>query len=425
MKNNLALFGGKKTCNFQVKPFSSIGREELVAASKVIKSGPLSEYLGEKSREFNGGKYVNLFERQCEKYFGVKHAIVVNSWTSGLIAAVGALELNPGDEVIVPCWTMCATATSVLHWNAIPIFADICSEGYNIDIKKIEEKITKRTKAIMVVEMSGWPLDMLKIIKIAKKYKLKVISDNAQSIGSTYKNKYTGVLSDIGGYSLNYHKTIQCGEGGIIITNSNYYAEKMRLIRNHGEAVISNKSKKKLVNILGYNFRMGEIEAAISIEQLKKLKKIIKQKQSWAKILDSYLSNLKGLHIPKFDKGSSSSYYAYPLFYDENRVGIKKLNIYKALIAEGVPLLSNGMTLLYNLPIYKNKIAYGNKNFPWSKNIYQGKINYGKQNCPQAEKLNKSNYLNFGLTLGDFDDKKIHSIGKAFQKVWNNLNQLS
>ena len=133
----------KKTCNFQVKPFSSIGREELVAASKVIKSGTLSEYLGEKSREFNGGKYVNLFERQCEKYFKVKHAIVVNSWTSGLIAAVGALELNPGDEVIVPCWTMCATATSVLE--RYTNFRRYMSEGYNIDIKKIE-KIIKELK---------------------------------------------------------------------------------------------------------------------------------------------------------------------------------------------------------------------------------------------------------------------------------------
>lgn len=422
--SKLAILGGDKACKFETKPFSSIGKEELNAASKVIKTGFLSQYLGEKSKEFNGGKYVNLFERKCEKYFKVKNAIVVNSWTSGLIASVGAININPGDEIIVPCWTMCASATAILHWNAIPVFADIDSEGYNIDISKIETKITKRTKAVIVVEMSGWPLDMDKILKIAKKYKLKIISDNAQSIGSKYKNKYTGTISDIGGYSLNYHKTIQCGEGGIIITNNDNFANKMRLIRNHGEAVITNGSRKSLVNIIGYNFRMGEIEAAISIEQLKKLRRLVKEKQKWAKILDQYLINLRGLEIPKFKKGNSSSYYSYPLYYDEEKLKISKDIIFNALKAEGIPFLSNRMNLLYKLPIYKNKIAYGENNFPWSKNIYKGRVDYNNSNCPQAEKLNKSNYLNFGLTLGDFNENKIHKIGQAFEKVWKNLHSL-
>ena len=124
-KNNLALFGGPKTITKPLKQYNTIGTEELEAASEVIRNGNLSQFLGSWHEDFYGGPKVNEFEHKCKEYFKVKHAITVNSWTSGLIAAVGALEIEPGDEIIVPPWTMCATATSALQWNAIPVFADI------------------------------------------------------------------------------------------------------------------------------------------------------------------------------------------------------------------------------------------------------------------------------------------------------------
>ena len=145
-KNNLlALFGGNKTIQKSFKRYNSIGQEELHAASKVIESGVLSQFLGCWDPDFYGGTKVQEFERLCEEVFEVKHAISVNSWTSGLITAIGALDIEPGDEIIVTPWTMCATASAILHWNAIPVFADIERETFNIDPRSVEKNITKNT----------------------------------------------------------------------------------------------------------------------------------------------------------------------------------------------------------------------------------------------------------------------------------------
>ena len=182
--NNLAINGGPKLVKKKFKKYISIDQKDIKAAIKVLKKGTLSDYLGEKSPKFYGGYYVQKFERYLEKYFRVKHAITTNSWTSGLIAAVGAIGTEPGDEIIVTTWTMCASATAILHWNAIPIFADIEKETFNIDPNSIEKNITNKTKAIMAVDIFGHPANMRIINKIAKKNNLKVITDNAQSIGT-------------------------------------------------------------------------------------------------------------------------------------------------------------------------------------------------------------------------------------------------
>ena len=154
-KSILAIHGGEKTIKTPFLAYNPIGEEELRAVEEVVKSGVLSKYLGCWHDDFYGGPKVQEFERECEKYFNVKHAITVNSWTSGLIAAVGSIGVEPGDEVIVTPWTMCASATAILHWNAIPIFADIESETFCLDIESVEENVTSRTKAIMSVDIFG------------------------------------------------------------------------------------------------------------------------------------------------------------------------------------------------------------------------------------------------------------------------------
>ena len=206
--------------NNKFKKYNSIGKQELHSAIKVIKSGILSQFVGSAGKSFYGGPMVKKFERKCEKYFKIKYAVTVNSWTSGLIAIIGAIGIEPGDEVIVTPWTMCASATAILHWNAIPVFVDIETETFNIDPKKIEEKITSKTKAIMTVDIFGQSCDIYKIKEIAKKYNLLVISDTAQSIGSKVGKKFSGTLADVGGFSLNCHKHINTGEGGIVVTNN-------------------------------------------------------------------------------------------------------------------------------------------------------------------------------------------------------------
>ena len=192
MKNNsftdkLALLGGSKTIDHRFKRYNPIGSEEVAAAMQVIESGVLSKFLGCWDPDFYGGPKVQEFERACEAYFGVKHAITVNSWTSGLIAAVGAIGIEPGDEIIVSPWTMCASATAILHWNAIPVFADIEPETFNLDPKSVEANISPYTKAILAIDIFGHAADMDSLMEIASRYNLKVISDTAQAPGAYYK----------------------------------------------------------------------------------------------------------------------------------------------------------------------------------------------------------------------------------------------
>jgi dTDP-4-amino-4,6-dideoxygalactose transaminase len=257
-----------------LKKFNSYNNEEVKAAIKVVKSGKLSGFIGEWCNEFYGGKYVREMEKKFAKFFGVKYAISVNSWTSGLVCALGALEIEPGDEVILPTWTMAACSSAILYWNAIPIFADIEDKTLCIDPKSIEKNISKRTRVIMTVDIFGLGSNISEIKNIAKKNNLKVISDSAQAPFAKYNGKIVGTISDIGGISLNYHKHIHTGEGGVLFTNNKKYAEKMQLIRNHADAVLKKRKNLPLTNMIGNNFRLGEIEAAIAIVQLKKLKRI-------------------------------------------------------------------------------------------------------------------------------------------------------
>ncbi len=424
-KSKLAIFGGPKSFNENIKTYNSIGKEELKAAINVVKSGKLSSFLGEPSKEFYGGKFIQKFESKISKFFGVKHAITVNSWSSGLSCAVGALNLEPGDEIILPTMTMCACASAILQWNLIPVFADVDKETFNICPKSIEEKITKKTKAIMVVDYFGRPVEMKIILKIAKKYNLKTISDTAQAIGSKYNGKYTGTMADIGGYSLNYHKTIHTGEGGILVTNNSNLALRLKLIRNHAEAVVEKFNVKNISGLIGRNYRMGEIEAAIGIEQLKKLNYLVKEKQSWAKQLIIGLDNLKGLTLPKVPKNMTHSYYAFPMKINNKITKVGKNKILNALKKEGVPWISGELTLIHKLPVFKRKIAFGKNKFPWKIGKVFNNINYNsKNNCPNAEKILRENYINIPISLLQLNRKKINKIILAFKKVWNNLDLL-
>lgn len=428
MTNNivsqLAIFGGEKIIKKSFKSYNSLGEEERKAVNDVMEKGILSKFLGCWHEDFYGGEKVRELETASQKYFGVKHAITVNSWTSGLIAAVGALDIEPGDEIIVSPWTMCASATAILHWNAIPVFADISQETFNIDPVSIEKNITGRTKAIIAVDIFGQSADMAAIMAIAERHNLKVISDTAQAPGALYDGKHAGTLAHIGGYSLNYHKHIHSGEGGIIVTNDDQLAERMRLIRNHGEAVVGDKQEPKINNMIGYNFRLGEIESAIAIEQLKKLNSIISIRHSLAQRLSQGLESLKGLKIPKVQENSTHVYYIYAMILDLETLNCSRKSIVDALAAEGVEV-SDRYQNLHLLPMYQQKIAYGTQGFPWDSEFVDRDVSYQKGICPVAEALNDSSYIGFGMCVYDLSNADIDLIVKAFVKVWANLESLA
>lgn len=279
----------------------SIGQEEREAVLRVMDRGILSGFQGNWSDAFYGGPEIKALESEWADYFGVKHAITCNSATSGLWLACAAIGLGASDECIVSPYSMTCSASIPLHFGAKPVFADIEPDYYCLDPSSVEDAITERTKAIIVVDIFGQPCDADGINAIAEKYskmyghKIYVIEDAAQAIGAKYKGRYAGTLGDIGVYSLNRHKHIQCGEGGVVVTNNDELAFKIRLAMNHSEAVMNGiYNPRTLVteeqcknipkdilegrfsNIVGLNLRMTELQAAIAREQLKKLDGILK-----------------------------------------------------------------------------------------------------------------------------------------------------
>ncbi len=400
--------------------YKSIGKEELIAAKKVIKSGVLSDFVGAKGKNFEGGKEVRNFENSISKYFKVKYAISVNSWTSGLICSIGAINPEPGQEIICTPWTMCACATSIVHWNCIPIFVDIDQHTFNFDINDLRKKITKKTIAIIAVDIFGQSENIDEIKKVIKNRNIKIISDTAQAIGSKYKNKFSGTISDIGGFSFNYHKHINTGEGGMIVTNNSKYAQRCKLIRNHGEAVIKqNSNKKEISNILGYNFRLGEIEAAIGSQQLKKLKKIIKFRQKLVKTLTNEIKDLKGLRTPIIKKKCTHVFYVIPFVLKLNELKYTRSEIIKKLKKLDIVGLNEGYSNLHLLPIFRNKIAYGTKGYPWTLN--KNKRVYKKGLCKNAEELNDKTFFYLSICAYDYSINDMKNYAYKFKKVWKQI----
>lgn len=420
----LAILGGPKVIPTPFKRYNPIGKEEIDAVIQVMETGVLSQFLGVWHRDFFGGPKVQEFERQCKARFGVKHAVTVNSWTSGLIAAVGAIGIEPGDEIIVSPWTMCASATAIVHWNAIPVFADIERETFCIDPASVEANITPHTKAIMAVDIFGHSANMVALMNIAERHGLKVISDTAQSPGTYSNGQPTGTLAHIGGYSLNYHKHIHTGEGGILVTNDDVLADRLRLIRNHAEAVVGDKGVQDLSNMIGYNFRLGEIECAIGIEQLKKLPHLVAARQRAAALLTQGLKDLPGLRTPIVKPNCTHAYYVYAMVLDIEQLGVPRARLFDALVAEGVTGLAAGYTNIHLLPMYQKKIAYGSKGFPWVPGVSHRDVSYAKGICPVAEELHDSTYMGFSMCMNEMSDQEVTLMVAAFRKVWDQLGAL-
>jgi len=421
--HKLALLGGRKTIARPLKRYNPMGREEARAAKAVVDGGVLSQFIGAWHEHFRGGPKVREFERAWRSYFGVEHAVSVNSCTSALIAALGAIGIEPGDEVIVSPWTMSASATAIVHWNAIPVFADIDPKTFCLDPKSVEANITPHTRAIVAVDIFGQSADMEALIALAAKRGLKVISDAAQAPGALHKGRYAGTFADIGCFSLNYHKHIHTGEGGIVVTNDARLAERASLIRNHAEAVVGGKGETDLANMIGYNFRLGEIEAAIGIEQLKKLKKLVATRQRAAARLTQGLKGLPGLRTPYIAPDRTHVYYVYPIVLDIATLGVERKRIYDALAAEGVPGLAAGYANVHRLPMYQKRVAYGATGYPWV-GAARREVDYRTGICPVAEELHDRSFLGFQMCLHELGRDDIDLVAAAFRKVWNQLEAL-
>jgi len=389
----LAILEGRQETRKE-KQYNSIGLEEANAVARVMGEGVLSDFIGRAGDKFLGGKYVKRLENDFQDFFQIKHAVSFNSATTALQAAVAALGVGPGDEIITSPFTMSATATAILLNNAIPVFADIDPGTYCLDPESVRSKISPKTKAIITVNLLGGSADYSKIVGIAKEYSLRIIEDNAQSPACKYNGKYTGTIGDIGVFSLNVHKAIQCGEGGVLVTNDDGLAFRSQLVRNHGEVVMDDlKDEKEFEPVVGSNYRMSEIHAAIAIEQLKKLNSINDARRKNATYLTESLAEIKWLSACMVPDSIEHVYYVYPIKFLSEKIGISRETFVRAMKAEGFNLGVGLQKPLYLFPMYQRKRMFLRSQFPFVSEEYPSDVSYAKGQCPVAERMYEKEML--------------------------------
>lgn len=432
--STLALLGGEPVRKQPFPAYNTMGEEEVVAATRVIRSGNLSQYLGAWHPDFFGGPEVRAFEAEWAAAHKAKHAVSVNSATSGLYAAVGAAGIGPGDEVLVSPTTMMASATAPLIFNAVPVFADVDPITFCLSPESIEARVTPRTKAIVVVHIFGGPADMDPIMEIARKHGLTVIEDCAQAPLGSYRGRPVGTFGHMGVFSLNYHKHIHTGEGGLVVTNDDALAERLQLIRNHGEAVVRAKGVANIKGIVGFNFRLGEIEAAIGRSQLAKAPALIEQRRKNVAYLEKKLLGLPGLRLTQIEQGTGHAYYVHPLIYDGAATGIPRALYIDAIKAElpstilreqHGPLIGGGYVRpIYLEPMYQQQIAYGDVQCPFKCPHYEGKADYSPGLCPNAEKGHFETIITHEMMRPPMTEADLDAVAAAFHKVSENLAAL-
>ena len=419
---NLGINGGIPV---RTKPWLdnlTMGQDEMDAVEKVLVSGYLSLFEGSHTPDhpfsFWGGPFVQRFEEQWAEYYKMPYAVSMNSATSCLYAAIGALGIGYGDEIIVSPYTMSACATGALVYGAIPVFADVEEDTGCLNPVSIEERITPRTKAILLVHQFGIPAEMKKIMKLAKKYNLKIIEDCAQAHGAMVGDKYVGTFGDIGVFSLNVNKTIQTGEGGICVTNNEELRYRLALIRNHGEVVVEEAGVEDITNIIGFNYRLTELQAAIGIEQLKKLEYLNQKRIEYASMLAKEIEKYDCLK-PLYDNraGIRATYYLFSTRYLKEVGKTSREEFVAAINAEGIKFFQGYTRPLYLQPVYQKKHAFKH-GYPFSApENADSKPNYKKGNCPVSERLHFKEMMINEHVRPPNTKADVKDIVKAIEKV--------
>ena len=314
------------------------------------------------------GPKVQEFENMVARVTGVEHAIAVSSCTTALHLALVALGIGGGDEVIVPSFTYVATANAVEHAGATPVFCDIDLATFNIDVKQIESKITEKTKAIIPVHLFGLSADMNPIMKLAEKYRLKVIEDAACALAAMYEGQAVGAIGDVGCFSFHPRKIITTGEGGMLITNNGNLAERLRALRTHG-ATISDLARHKKrgfllpeFNLLGYNYRMTDLQGAIGIEQMKKLDWMIENRIRLAQRYNEILRDVEWLKLPYVPSNCKHTYQSYVTLVAEDSP-LSRNDIMQKLEDAEIST-RQGTHAVHTLGYYKQKYGFQESDFP-------------------------------------------------------------
>jgi len=421
MSEHLALLGGTPVSNNLYEPYAIVGEEEVSAIIRVIKRRQLSMF-GTTEATASGGREIVAFEDEFSRHYGFKHSIALNSATSGLHAALAACDVGPGDEVIVPSYSFTATATCVLMHNAIPVFADVELDDYAISARTIAPLITDRTKAVIVVHLFGMPAEMDEIVCLCRSRDIALIEDCAQAQGARYKGRFVGGIGDMGVFSFQETKNMCTGEGGMVVSNAGQFIEKAKLIRNHGEELLYGKPREYLSNVVGWNYRMTEITAAIAREQLKKINGFNDRRRT---NIDYILNNIKlhdGFSIQKQKVHCESANEIFAIRLDKDIMGISRNTFIIAMKKEGVSVDGGYPRPLYKNPVFQDQMAYGKSGCPFTCSYYGKSINYRNIVNINSEKL--CNEIIRYFYLRPQDGKEVIHFVTAFNKVINNLDQL-
>ncbi len=307
------------------------GEDEWQAVKEPILSGWITQ-----------GPKVAQFEKQFAEIHGSNHALAVTSCTTGLHLALAALDVGPGDEVIVPAFTWIATANVVLYCGATPVFVDVDKTTFNMDPQQVASKVTDKTKAIIPVHLFGLCAD-IDAIKEVIPDNVKIVEDAACASGSVYKGRFAGTLGDVASFSFHPRKSITTGEGGMVTTNNHELNEKMNMMRNHGASISEEQrhhGPKPYIlpdfNLLGFNYRMTDLQGAVGLVQLAKLESLIKERSQWAQWYREKLSDIDWLKLPEEPENGRHGWQSFVTYVDPDKAPRPRNEIMDYLQKQGV-----------------------------------------------------------------------------------------
>ncbi|HNQ64578.1 MAG TPA: DegT/DnrJ/EryC1/StrS family aminotransferase [Smithella sp.] len=394
-----------------------IGKEEIKEVMDVLETGILMRYGFDKERK--GIYKVREFEQAFAKYCGTDYALGVTSGSSALQVALTAMDVGPGDDVLVPAFTFLATYEAVMEVGAIPIMVDI-DDTLNFDPLEIEKKKTPYTKAVIPVHMCGSAANIDKIVDVARKNKLLVLEDNAQGCGASYKGKKLGSFGDMGTFSFDYVKTVTTGEGGMVITNNKEFYLRSEWYHDHGHDHNPKVSRAlEGRTILGFNFRMNELQGALGLAQLRKLDYLIGEQKKNKKFIMDVLANVSGVkfRVKPDPEGDSATFLAFNLPSEDQAQKFQNL-----LAAEGVDTVCYKRNLWHYVPNWEHFLAKStanSKKYPLTNPAYKGKVEYRKENIPQAEDI-LGRTLVMGISV-KMSQEKLDGIRKGIEQAAKNM----
>ncbi len=389
----LALRGGPRVRQAPYPPWPALGDDDVAAVEQVLRSGRLTQ-LSEGS--------VAAFEQAFAAWHGVKHCIAASSGTTAIHLALAALDIGPGDEVIVPDHTFIASATPVLHQRATPVFADVDSQTYCISAESVAERITPRTRAVIAVHLNGHPADLDALLALAQPQGIAVIEDAAQAHGALYNGRKAGTIGRLGCFSFWEDKIITTGgEGGAVITNDDALAERMRRLRHHGEGPVAGERQYYHLE-MGYNYRMTAMQAATGLVQLRRLDEYLEARRRNAAYLSERLGEIDAVEPPFVAPYAVHSYYKYICRLRPQALPCDIGEFVRAVAAEGVPISRRYPTPLHQQPVFRDS-------------------GFGEAHCPVAERLAGELFtllVHPTVTTADLDDV-VRAIGKVSQRMRN------